>query len=147
MFLPSKEMPLSFNLPQIIRTGTTTMITQVATLSELESELRKALEPSRKLDAWLQRIHFPENFTDPNYDVFTPLHYTSSIDAAVELLERVLPDGEGGSADWIIGKTNGGMTIHARVGNNPKEHFGETPALALCLAVVRFLLEQKSQKQ
>lgn len=56
---------------------------------------------------------------------------TASVDAAIALAERVLPD-----HDFIIGKTNGGLTIHAQVGPNGME-FGATPAIALCIALLR----------
>ena len=56
---------------------------------------------------------------------------TTSLDAALALAERVLP-----GWDFIIGRTNGGLTVHAQVG--PEEmQFGNTPALALCIATIR----------
>lgn len=58
---------------------------------------------------------------------------TASLDAAVALCERVLP-----GYDWIVGHTNGGLTIHAQVGQNEMV-FGETPAIALLIALLRAL--------
>lgn len=56
---------------------------------------------------------------------------TTSLDAALALAERLFPDW-----DWIIGRTNGGLTIHCQFGG--KDYvFGNTPALALCAAVIR----------
>lgn len=57
--------------------------------------------------------------------------FTASVDAAIALAERVLPD-----HDFIIGKTNCGLTIHAQVGTNEME-FGANPAIALCIAILR----------
>jgi len=58
---------------------------------------------------------------------------TASLDAAVALCERVLP-----GYDWIVGHTNGGLTIHAQVGQNEMV-FGETPAIALLIAILTAL--------
>jgi hypothetical protein len=54
--------------------------------------------------------------------------YTTSIDAAMTLV----PEGY----DWIIGHTNGGLTIHAEVGDR-QQWFANTPALALTAAALR----------
>lgn len=53
------------------------------------------------------------------------------LDAAMTLV----PDGY----DWIIGRTNDGLTIPAEVGGRGDEYmrFGNTPALALCAAALR----------
>lgn len=58
---------------------------------------------------------------------------TASLDATVALCERVLP-----GYDWIVGHTNGGLTIHAQVGQNEMV-FGETPAIALLIAILTAL--------
>lgn len=52
-------------------------------------------------------------------------HYTSSLDAAATLI----PDG----FDWILERTNDGLTTCARVGHNDPDRssWGNTPALAL----------------
>ena len=61
----------------------------------------------------------------PNYPV------TQSLDAALALASRLYPDW-----DWIIGRTNGGLTIYCQFGG--KDYvFGKTPALALCAAILR----------
>lgn len=41
--------------------------------------------------------------------------------------------------DWALGRTNGGLTIHAEVGGQGGEFmcFGDTPALALAAAAIR----------
>ncbi len=53
--------------------------------------------------------------------------YTKSFDAALKLL----PNGH----DWTMGHTNGGLTMHACVGES-QFHFGETPVLAFCIAAL-----------
>lgn len=57
-------------------------------------------------------------------------HYTSSLDAAASLI----PDG----FDWILERTNGGLTISARVGHDDPDRssWGNSPALALCAAAL-----------
>lgn len=60
-------------------------------------------------------------------------NYTTSIDAAFSLAQSKVPD-LGGCA-WNDGK---GV---AQIGDGPKCH-AATPALALCVAVIRFLHEQ-----
>jgi hypothetical protein len=54
--------------------------------------------------------------------------FTASLDAAMSLV----PDGY----DWILGRTNGGLTVHAEVGNR-EQIFAATPALALTAAALR----------
>lgn len=116
-------------------------------LCDLKAEPR---EPSRRLDCAIAVaidgfFMQGERYGEPNYcyvddagstvcsgqhgDMLVP-RYTQSVDAALRLLTKVLPD-----FDWIIGHTNGGLTIHAQVGPNEMV-FGETPALALCIAIV-----------
>ncbi len=68
-----------------------------------------------------------------------PEDFTTRIDPGLRLLDRALPD-----FDWIIGKTNGGLTCHAEVGPFPLA-FGETPALALCIAIVQAVIAEASQ--
>ena len=54
--------------------------------------------------------------------------YTASLDAAITLVPK--------GFDWIIARTNGGLTVHAEVGNREMV-FGATPALALTAAALR----------
>lgn len=58
-------------------------------------------------------------------------HYTASLDAAVSLV----PDG----FDWILERTNDGLTIGARVGHNdPDRHsWGNNPVLALAAGALQ----------
>lgn len=57
------------------------------------------------------------------------LPYTTSMDAAFLLI----PDGY----DYLIGCTNGGLTIHAQVGSvKEDERFGHTIELAVCTAAI-----------
>lgn len=53
---------------------------------------------------------------------------TASLDEALVLVPE--------DYDWIIGRTNSGLTIHAEVGSR-EQFFAATPALALCAASLR----------
>ena len=100
--------------------------------SELVARLEGASEGSRELDAEIDVV-FPSPGTPPNYEWPRELvpAYSTSLDAALALASRVLP-----GWDFIVGRTNGGLTIHAQVGPGEMQ-FGNTPALALCIAVLR----------
>jgi hypothetical protein len=82
---------------------------------------------------------FLSNCQDGEADAFESLgrigvkRYTASLDAAIALCERVLP-----GYDWVVAHTNGGLTIHAQVGQNEMV-FGETPAIALLIAILTAL--------
>ena len=121
--------------------------------ANLLSRLQGLTAPDREVDAalWLEfapgatrkqwsYIHTAtgrECHVDETRDVNGRLiivpELTSSLDAAVALCERVLP-----GYDWIVGHTNGGLTIHAQVGQNEMV-FGETPAIALLIAILTAL--------
>lgn len=62
--------------------------------------------------------------------------YDGSVDAALSLLEAVLP-----GWDWEVAKLNGGLTVHAKVGPDALE-FSDTPARALLLAILEALISQ-----
>ena len=108
----------------------------------LITRLEEAAEGSRELDLRVFE-HFDrvngERWTEADLDyaltdpdrTINPPHLTTSIDAALALAERVLP-----GWDFIVGRTNGGLTIHAQVGPGEMQ-FGNTPALALCIAILK----------
>jgi hypothetical protein len=89
----------------------------------------------RKEAEWGVLCDFPvETFSADPEGIAMHIHahpYTASIDAAMMLV----PEGY----DWIIGRTNEGLTIHAEVGGRGGDYmrFGSTPALALCAAALR----------
>lgn len=99
--------------------------------SELMARLEGASEGSRELDISLalETTHVYGFDSEREIDAYP--HPTTSIDDALTLAERVLP-----GWDFIVGRTNGGLTIHAQVGPGEMQ-FGNTPALALCIAVLR----------
>ena len=67
-----------------------------------------------------------------------PAPVTKSIDAALALVGKVLPE-----HDWVLGHTNGGLTIHCQLG--PSEiHFGATPALSILAALLKALIAQEA---
>jgi hypothetical protein len=60
---------------------------------------------------------------------------TETVDAALAIQARVLPD-----HDWVLGHTNGGLTIHCQMGTTKEMSFGETPALAVMVSIFDALL-------
>ena len=133
-----------------------TTTTDKDALIELAKRCEAATGPDRELDGAIDRL-FHRRPVNGDYDEdegciwrecdgysglcvrsdgfarnsFCAKDYTASLDAAMTLV----PEG----FDWIIGRTNGGLTIHAEVGGRGDEfqRFGETPALALCAAALR----------
>jgi len=79
-------------------------------LSELRERLEQADGPSRELDAEIHLALFPKakvNKSDPARWMVSPVHrlpdYTFSLDAALALVERVLPQ----SGGWQFGVYQG----------------------------------------
>ena len=70
-----------------------------------------------------------------------PPHFTASLDAAIALCERVMTPLWGEKPDLLLGRTNGGLTIHCQLGPNT-EAFAETLPLAVCAALLRSLIQQ-----
>lgn len=107
-------------------------------LRGLEKRLAEAKGPSNELD-W--DIH--EMFGD-GATVAAVSRYTSSLDAAIALVERVLPDWhasiQGVNLAWSA-RLN--PTAYGKVGDSFANH--SSPALALCLALVRALISQGEQ--
>jgi hypothetical protein len=68
--------------------------------------------------------------------------YTSDLNASHELTmkgpEAVLVKTEEPGYDFILSRTNGGLTVHCRVGNCEEEMFGETPCIAMVRAALFF---------
>lgn len=118
------------------------------TLSELREALEKAEEPSRELDAMMAvaTLYAEQDAWSEECGKVTIYldgggkrterseKYTSSLDAAVGLVERALPRWE-----WSAESLSG--TFYAEVvpmgGNNPVGAKASAPALALCLALTR----------
>ena len=108
----------------------------------LITRLEAATGPNRDLDAWIAicagiapPVAFrpcvsldPGTFGIGAYEIWVAPTYTASLDAALTLVPE--------DYDWIIGRTNGGLTIHACCGGT-EEHFGDTPAIALCIAALK----------
>lgn len=121
----------------------------MTTVSDLIAKLSAATGPSRELDAeiavvvnggeivWKQTRYTMEQHPARRYASAQHIggygfdhvpEYTASLDAALTLV----PD----EYDWVIGKTNSGLTVYAKVGPNIEE-FADTPALALCIAALK----------
>lgn len=66
-------------------------------------------------------------------------HYTSSVDAALALVERVLP-----GWTWRIGNTADGLDCFCRLGASITEHYATTAPLAILAALLRALLAKET---
>ena len=64
--------------------------------------------------------------------------FDGSLDASKALHEALLP-----GYDWIIGRTNDGLTVHANVGSEA-EAFDDCPARAWLLAILTALIAQNA---
>lgn len=117
------------------------MSTDLAKLRELLARVESATGPDRKLEYGIARMfidHWKEYDEDEFYDNATHCpRLTSSIDAAVQLCERVLPG-------WIWDVTSTGTSWVMTPGDSD-EHFAAsaaTPAIALCAAILRAKIAQ-----
>ncbi len=144
VLLRSKEMQMLNNL-------TGKLVRAVEGTRELDAEIHCYVYPNRIIHKNLQKGYTITDSDDPiknsrlarsdfiHRDRGPSPQYTTSIDSALELLPEVtgdnVKDGKG-PVDWMLAKTNGGMTIHACAGSMEKS-FGETPALALCIAALK----------
>jgi len=101
---------------------------------DMECEIWDAIYPGErqarfeKLTAKDQPYHGRLGPADMNGYVQPLRAYTASLDHAMTLVPE--------DYDWAVFRTNGGLTIHAWCGSKV-EHFGGTPALALCAAALR----------
>ena len=115
--------------------------------AELLSKLEAATGPDMDLDAALAEFAGAQIKREPkprNWRVAEKRagpwrnlpRYTSSIDAALALVERLLP-----GFDYILEHTNGGLTISCLLGtaDPDKRAFGATPSLAILIALLRSL--------
>lgn len=116
-------------------------------MRDLIAKLEAATGPSRALDYQIYLALRPtddlEEYrklyeTDPPAYWFWMSHqeYTASIDAAVALTERVLPD-----VGWSVATNRIDRRRVARLWtgeiDDGKAHAGASPAIALCLAILR----------
>jgi hypothetical protein len=128
-------------------------------MTDILKRLKAATGPSRELDARIHQALFPDQQIMINggsvrhkmpaqystiatisidtwqgdfeglASMFFTERYTASIDAALALVDRMLP-----GHDYILGHTNEGLTIHAQLGPN-EMCFGETLPLAILTAL------------
>lgn len=122
---------------------------------ELIKDLQEAHEPSRNLDI---NIHiyltgkpvYSVRLWDQGY--FTTYEtqgkelpkYTASIDAALTLLPADPKNEPSFTYDWELEKTNGGLTVSARVAQFLV--FANLPACALLAAIIQEVRYQRSKK-
>ena len=104
----------------------------------LIERLEAASEASRELDALVYAAitdgdwsASADGWIENSVRAIEATPVTFSLDAALDLAERLLP-----GWDFVIARANGGLTIHAQLGST-EHHFGNTPALALCIAILR----------
>jgi hypothetical protein len=101
------------------------------TLSELREALEKADGPSRELDLAVRELLRSR----PCDDFFSAPHYTSSLDAALSLVEHVLP-----GWDWETGSNVEYTMLSPPVGARRGKAAlgsGATPAIGVLSALVR----------
>lgn len=143
-------------------------MSKIETLKALEARLVEAKGPARKLDASIHvavigPVDFsseinpqPVDLGDGNY---VPL-YTSSLDAAVALVEKVLGDkwtiariifNQNDNRTWHAELREGYLTSYSSVvlaGGYTRYNSGlPNGALALCLALVRALIAKEEAEQ
>lgn len=126
---------------------------QASTLSDLLERVRGATGPSRELDADLYRaLGYEVRQSGDGFwtwsqsggsDLRILPKFTASLDAALALVERVLPGWE-----WSVGSDQGCAiatvwTPHAGV--DDLDVGGPTPALAILAALLSALLAQASE--
>lgn len=124
-------------------------------MRELIAKLEAATGPDRELDwriaekfdipdRWPASTQWPPFSPKSKYDKSIPT-LTASIDAAVALAERVLPD-----AGWAVAVNRIDRRYVGRIWSGEiddgKANAGSTPALALCIAILRAAEENASQE-
>jgi hypothetical protein len=117
-------------------------MTDLDLLQPLAERLEKAAGPDRELDLAIARALVPDviclrhDEEIGTNEPFTHWEFTGSIDDAARLCDRLLPD-----IKWCV--ESGGW---AAIGNRMSETStadAATPALALCLALIRALIERE----
>ena len=105
-------------------------------LTKLSRRVSEAEGPSRELDAEIAAaLGWGQVHVTSRWPSCPP--YTSCLTTVIALIAKNLPD-----YDFIVGRTNGGLTIHAQCGSE-EIHFGNTPELALLSAVILAIHKNK----
>lgn len=107
------------------------------TIAELIERLEKATGPDARLDTDIMITlgQWPgRDWWSYDYQKYTPANLTSSLDAAIDLMAKVLPD-----AGLMVGfKQTAETKPWARVGKwNAPDATGPNPAIAICLAILK----------
>ena len=108
-------------------------MTDRQSLKDLERRLAEAKGPNFELERLIAEV------VDRESALYRPPNYTASLDAAVSLVERVLP---GCTVDLTIGALSDAQVMDADAAIHGNAEDAPTPALALCLACVRALIAQ-----
>lgn len=122
----------------------------IETLESLAERLDKATGPDRELDFDIATAIEPGviclryNEDDRKNEPFTHWEYTFSIDDACALCERIFPGCEYGVYYFGHRMPRFAKAEVAQIGGPHAEDVkGATPALALCLALIRALIEKE----
>lgn len=123
----------------------------IKTLKSIAERLKKATMPDRDLDFDITAIIVPDaicqryNEDDRKNEPFTHWEYTGSIDDACALCEHIFPGCEHGFYFFGHKMPRFAKAELAKIGGVHVENVrGATPALALCLALVRALIEKEA---
>lgn len=118
-------------------------------VTELLRRIQEADGPDREIDCrlhWLLvqpdkswatiTLNGRRSWAEFAYECMGNTSYTASIDAALALTEQKLPEW-----DYLLGRTNGGLTIHCQLGPAQENAtgFGATLPLAILAALLRAL--------
>lgn len=119
-----------------------------ADLTTLRDRIASATGPDRELDAAIHEWQFGLGSAVPEFwPAFDPAPYTTSIDAAVALIERAGLTMAGYSVRHVYAGM-GDWLYSAGVGAHGNEHVadGPTAPLALLLALINALLAQEAAR-
>lgn len=111
-------------------------MSDISKLRELLGRVESADGPNFQLEKDINEL------VDVGYQLRLP-NYTSSIDAAVALCERVLPEwsipciGQDDTKHWWAELREGHVTSYGKVAHGPADLKAKNPAIALCAAILR----------
>lgn len=105
--------------------------------SDLVERLTAAEAGSRELDAAIERRFADPSIAQPDMIDWAQARYTQSLDAALALAERVLPDHYRGPISMTVAGSGQAFIDHTDPCGLGVGAFGNTPALALCIAILK----------
>lgn len=116
---------------------------KLAKLIWLDEVLKTAPKATKDLNLQIRVLLAGYSKKDAEYELQLGIlpRYTSSVDDALVLCNKLI-DGH----DWLLGKTNDGLTIHAQIGHM-EPVFAETPAMALIRAALHVLIKEAMEAE